>query len=153
MIWPYPLEDYFPVTLYFFLLLWCVSSVVRIPLYLYNWWLSLTSGLPGHLPETMHHSQGHWSTSITNPPVALLSRNWGTELDAQPGLESHETRESDVGSNETKNNLCFCCVHLLRLDFLEVLLLNWQMKLRSHNQNNWGEMETSISQVFCLHSL
>ena len=35
-------------------------------------------------------------------------------------LESHETRESDVGSNETMNNLCFCCLHLLCLDFLEV---------------------------------
>lgn len=153
MIWPYPLEDYFPVTLYFSLLLWCVSSVVRIPLYLYNRWLSLTSGLPGHLPETMHHSQGHWSTSITNPPVALLSRNWGTELDTQPGWRVMRQGNPMLVLMKQWTTSASAVYIFFVWTFWKSVLLNWQMKLRSHNQNNWGKMETSISQVFCLHSL
>lgn len=138
MIWPYPLADYFPVTLYFSLLLWCVSSVMRIPLYPYNRWLSLTSGLPGHLPETMHHSQDHWATSVTNSPVALLNINWCTELDTQPWRVMRQGNQMLVLMKKLTASASAVFIFFV-WTFWKSALLNWQMKLRSHNPNNWGK--------------
>ena len=122
MIWPYPSDDYLPVATCFSLLFCFGSSVIRIrntPASLQSV-ITLTSGFLGHLPETTHHSQDHQATSTTNTDAVLFTVNGYTEIETHPGLESHETRESDVGSNGKINNLCSGCLYLLCLDFLEI---------------------------------
>lgn len=150
MIRPYPLADYFPVTLYFSLLLWCVSSVMRIPLYPYNRWLSLTSGLPGHsawghAPLTRPLGHFHHKPSCSPAQHKLMHRirhsTWRVMRQGNQMLVLMKKLTTSASA-----------VFIFFVwTFWKSALLNWQMKQDHIIQTTGGKLENSINQVFCLH--